>query len=91
MTLTKISNGQVAPGSAEEQNLAIGAESQKVKVKAHPANAGVVWIGGKGKGNVANGYPLSAGQEIELDLKGTGLSFTCANAADKISWISLSA
>jgi hypothetical protein len=91
MTLNTIENGQLAPEDAEEHQVQVNSGSQAVAVKALPTNAGVVWVGEKEKGNADEGWPLSAGEQITLDLKGANLYYTCENAADKLAWMVLAA
>lgn len=39
-----------------------------VRIKALPANSGVVYVGLSDQVSAATGYPLSAGQELTLDV-----------------------
>ena len=58
-------------------------------LKAHPSNAGPVWVGNDGTGNVtsSDGFPLNPGEGIEVDCRRqlNGEIYAVAeNANDKV-------
>jgi len=68
---------------------------ERFEIKANPANTGNMWIGNDGAGDVtsANGYPLDAGQSIEVNValvgNMSGLWVDADVNGEKVSWIKL--
>lgn len=61
-------------------------------IKAHPDNAGVIWIGNDGNDTVASGtgFPLSAGESavVIFDSGNLNVLYTVANVGgDQICWL----
>lgn len=63
----------------------------RVGVKAHPANAGPVWVGNDGADDVtsSNGFPLSPGEGVSLPGNLNLWYFDADNNGDKIAWVIL--
>jgi hypothetical protein len=58
-----------------------------VILKAHPSNAGAIWVGISGVSS-SNGFPLDAGQIIPVQVLNLNeLYFNASNSGDKICWI----
>jgi hypothetical protein len=68
-----------------------------IALKAHPDNAGAVWIGNDGEDDVtnANGFPLSPGEGVVLELGSwgtvalSGFYVDADNNGDKACWVVL--
>ena len=61
-----------------------------IAVKAHPDNAGAIWAGQDGAGDVtnANGFPLSPGEGVVVpDLM--QYWFDASNSGDKVCWLAV--
>jgi hypothetical protein len=58
-------------------------------IKAHPDNAGVVYVGNVSDTvTVNNGYPLSANEYIYIEVSNLNhLKFISATASQKVCWI----
>ena len=95
--MADIISGQNAVASAGTAELvaAAGTKGEAFAIKALPGNTGVVYIGNDGAGDVtsANGYALSAGDQVLVEATGRGMIdlgdvwVDAATSGDGVSWL----
>lgn len=74
------------PGSLDPT---AGLECAAIVLKAADANSGTVYVGHEGV-TTANGFPLTAGQALEIAINNTASVWVVGSAASQIvNWIAL--
>jgi hypothetical protein len=81
-----LDNGNV-DGTGSEVAVPIPGSAKRVRIVAHPANAGSIFVGVQGKATDATGgYPLNAGQSLDWEGINSRPYFSGA-AGTKLRWI----
>lgn len=65
-------------------------EGHYFALKAHPSNAGTVWLGNDGNNDVdsSSGFPLDPGEGVEVFARTlAALYFDAASSGDKVCWV----
>lgn len=84
--MTLILNNQITVGTSIVQGTDSGV-SGEFWIKAHPNNAGVVYVGGSGV-TTSTGFPLSASEVVIIKLNNlNSIYFIASEASQKVAFI----
>lgn len=85
-------SGQITVSTAGTAVQGTFSAAKTVAVKAHPDNAGAVWIGNDDAGDVtnANGFPLSPGEGVVLTGGLSDFWVDADNSGDVLCWLVVS-
>lgn len=83
----KVGAGSVGTTAAQLSDLGFKAYD-KVKIKAGLTNAGTVFVGHNNGVTTSNGYPIDAGEVVEVEVDDVSKIWVIADQADQdFSWI----
>jgi hypothetical protein len=57
-----------------------------VSLKANTSNAGIIYVGEDSGTSPTNGYPLAAGEILNLDISFTGTLYVYGTGSDTVSY-----
>lgn len=84
---TTLTHGAGTAGTAVAQLESSGRDMLQVSIRAMPANSGTIFVGGSGV-TTSDGYPLVAGESIDIGIDNTDAVYLIASAASQLyRWI----
>lgn len=87
--MSRVLSGQITVTTAGTAVAGTNVEGKRFALKAHHSNTGVMWVGNDGAGDVTNnnGFPLSAGNTVEVYLDGLSALIVDASVnGEKLCW-----
>lgn len=86
---TTLVHGAGTAGTAVAQLESSGRDLIQVSIRAMPSNSGTVYVGGSGV-TTSDGWPLLAGESIDIGIDNTDSIYLIASAASQLyRWLGL--